>query len=159
MPSLSRSTRAAPMLTALLALLVTACSSVPYAQRVSERRAHYEAVAGTPVQSFHLFHSLWSWESLSKDELVVFTQADRAWLLSVPGCTDLPFANAIALTSSFDAVRVGFDQVLTGGNSFPCFIRQIRPIDVKRLKLQREERGDGEKVARPATGAPVAAGS
>lgn len=159
MCSLSRFTRAAPILVALFALAVTACSSVPYAQRVSERRTTYEAVAGTPVQSFRLVHSLWSWESLGTDELVVFTRPDRAWLLSVPGCTDLPFANAIALTSSIDEVRVGFDQVLTGGGNFPCFIRQVRPINVKDLKLQREERSDGEKVARPATDAPQPAGS
>lgn len=139
----------AAMLAALLTLMLAACSSVPYQQRVAERRAAYEAAAGAPVQSFRLLHSLWSWESLGEDDLVVFTRSDRAWLLEVPGCTDLPFANAIALTSSINEVRVGFDQVLTGRANFPCFIRQIRPIDVKLLKLEREQRGDGEKVARP----------
>lgn len=141
---------AAALSAAMFTMTLAGCSSVPYQQRVAERRAAYIAAAGAPVQGFRLRHSLWSWESLGRDDLVVFTEPDRAWLLEVPGCTDLPFANAIALTSSIDEVRVGFDQVLTGHANFPCFIRQIRPIDVKRLKLQREQRSDGEKVSRPA---------
>ena len=47
-----------------LAVLLAACSSVPYAQRLQQRQAAYVAAAGAPVRSFRLVfgHSIYSWE-------------------------------------------------------------------------------------------------
>lgn len=132
----------------LLALLA-GCSSVPYAQRASQRQAAYAAAAGAPVRSFRFF-SLYSWEPLGRDQLAVYTRPNEAWLLDVGGCTDLEFTNAIGLTSNLHEVSVRFDKVLTGRRDFPCTIERIRPVDVAKLKTVQHEQRRIEAAARPA---------
>jgi hypothetical protein len=133
----------------MLGFLCAGCSSVPYAQRTSERQAAYAAAAGAPVRSFNFF-SLYSWEPLSDTELAVYTQPNKAWLLDLGGCRDLLFVNSIGLTSNINQVMVGFDKVLTGRRNFPCTITQIRPIDVKSLKLAQQKQRQIESAARSA---------
>lgn len=133
-----------------LAAALVACSSVPRAEREAQRRADYEAAAGPSQRSFRYFGNLWSWEPLGKDLLVIYTRPSEAWLLTVSGCTDLEYTNAIGLTSSFRQVSVGFDKVLTGRRDFPCFITAIRPVDVKRLKAAQTERRAIEEQPRSA---------
>ncbi|MBD8874177.1 DUF6491 family protein [Rhodanobacter sp. DHB23] len=132
---------------AMLAMLLGACSSVPYAQRMAQRQAAYAAAAGAPVRSFH-FYNLYSWESLGNDQLAVYTQANRAWLLDVNACPNLAFANAIGLTSFAGDVSVNFDKVLTGRGYPPCFIAKIRPVDVARLKLEQQAQRKIDAVPR-----------
>lgn len=124
-----------------LVMLLAACASTPYAQRISERQAAYAAAAGAPVRSFRFFN-LYSWEPLSDDQLAVYTRSNEAWLLDLAGgCQQLTFANSIGITSNINQVMVGFDKVLTGRGNFPCTITQIRPIDVKHLKaVQQQQR-------------------
>ena len=121
--------------------LVAGCASVPYAQHLTQRQAAYTAAAGAPVNSFRFFTPLWSWEELGPDQVVIYTRPKEAWLLDVPGCTELPFANAIGLTSNLNQVSINFDKVITGRNNMPCTIQRIRPIDVGKLKaVQQEQR-------------------
>lgn len=120
----------------VLATVLGACSSVPYAQRLARRQAAYAAAAGAPVRSFN-FYNLYSWEPLGDSQLVVYTQANRAWLLDVGNCPNLQFANAIGLTSFTGEVSVNFDKVLVGRDFPACFIAKIRPVDVARLKLEQ----------------------
>ena len=133
----------------MLGLLCAGCSSVPYAQRMSERQAAYAAAAGAPVRSFNFF-SLYSWEPLSDTELAVYTQPNKAWLLDLGGCQELLFVNSIGLTSNLNQVMLGFDKVLTGRHNVPCTITQIRPIDVKSLKLAQQKQRQIESAARSA---------
>ncbi|MEO6925291.1 MAG: DUF6491 family protein [Rhodanobacter sp.] len=149
--------KSALLITVALAAALTACSSVPYAQRQQQRQAAYAAAAGAPVKSFHFF-SLWSWEPLSDSELVVYTEPQRAWLLGLDGhCQNLEFTQAIGLTSSTGEVSTRFDKVLTGRNYIPCTIMQIRPVDVKRLRIEQEAQ---RKVnAQPRAPANPASGS
>lgn len=137
-----------PAAVAVLALLVTGCSSVPYAQRAAQRQAAYAAAAGAPVNSFRFF-SLYSWEPLSDTQLAVYVRPNTAWLLDVDNCPDLSFVNSIGLTSNINQVMVQFDKVLTRRNSFPCTITRIRPLDVKSLKVaqQAQRRIDSEPRA------------
>lgn len=137
--------------TAALAViaLLAACSSIPYSKRVSDRQTAYTAAAGAPIRSFHFFQSFWSWEPLGTDQVVVYTRPHKAYLLAVPGCTELPFANRIGVTSSLNDVHVRFDQVLTGRSFVPCTITQIRPIDVSRLKAVQEKQRKIEAEPRP----------
>jgi len=121
--------------------VVAGCSSVPYAQRLTQRQAAYTAAAGAPVNSFRFFTPLWSWEELGSDQVVIYTRPKEAWLLDVPGCNELPFANAIGLTSNLNQVSINFDKVITGRNNMPCTIQRIRPVDVGKLKaVQQEQR-------------------
>lgn len=131
-----------------LLLTLVACSGVPYTQRVSERQADYAAAAGKPVNSFRFYGSMWSWEPLGRDQLVVYTRPNAAWLLDVSGCTDLEYTNAIGLTSTLHEVSVGFDKVLTGRRNIPCTITRIRPIDVAHLKAAQKQRRQVNEVPR-----------
>jgi hypothetical protein len=124
------------VLAGVAATLLAACASVPLAQR----QAAYAAAAGAPVNSFRFFTPLWSWEELGPDQVVIYTKPKEAWLLDVPGCNQLPFANAIGLTSNLNQVSIRFDKVITGRNTFPCTIQKIRPVDVARLKAVQQQR-------------------
>jgi hypothetical protein len=143
--------RVRPFLALALAGLLAACSSVPYAQRQQQRLAAYEAAAGAPVRSFRFFPPMWSWEPLGDTQLAVYTRPQQAWLLDLSGaCQNLPFANAIALTSNLDEVSVNFDKVLTGRSYFPCTIKRIRPVDVARLKVEQAKQRKIEAAPRAA---------
>lgn len=135
------------------ALLLGACARVgeEYSARLTARQQAYAAVAGAPVQSFRYF-SLWSWEPLSNKQLAVYTRANEAWLLDLDGkCNNLEFTNHIGLTSSASEVSVRFDRVITGGADAPCFIKQIRPVDVAKLnEPQQGKPREVEEVPRPA---------
>ena len=139
-----------PMLLAgAAAVLLAGCSSVPRAERLPQRQAAYAAAAGAPVNSFRFFTQLWSWEDLGPDQVVVYTKPKQAWLLDVPGCIELPFANAIGLTSNLDQVSINFDKVITGRNNIPCTIQRIRPIDVGKLKAVQQEQRQIKTEPRP----------
>ena len=69
----------------------------------------------------------------------VFRPQTGEWLLDLDGpCQNLPFTQAIGLTSSSGTVFSRFDKVLTGGPYAPCVISQIRPIDVRQLHIAQE---------------------
>lgn len=129
------------LIAAIATLSVAACSSVPYAQRISARQAAYTAAARDPVRSFRFFE-LYSWEPLGDSKLAIYTKPSEAYLVSVMGpCPDLEFTNAIGLTSNLNEVQVRFDKVLTGRRDFPCTIGEIRPVDLARLKsVEHEQR-------------------
>lgn len=137
-----------------VAAALAGCSSLPSAEREAQRRADYEAAAGPSQRSFRFFNNLWSWEPLGKDLLAVYTRPNEAWLLTVSGCIDLEYTNAIGLTSNFHEVSVGFDKVLTGRRDFPCFITAIRPVNVKQLKAAQEQRRTIEEKPREAASKP-----
>ena len=137
-----------------LAAALAACSSWPSAEHAAQRRADYEAAAGPSQRSFRFFNNLWSWEPLGKDLLAVYTRPNEAWLLTVGGCINLEYTNAIGLTSNLHEVSVGFDKVLTGRRDFPCTITDIRPVNVKQLKATQAERRKIEEEPREAAPAP-----
>ena len=142
------------LLTALAVVAaLSACTRVgkDYTSRMEARQQAYAAAAGEPVSSFRYF-SLWSWEPLSDSELAIYTRANEAWLLDLDGkCRNLEFTNHIALTSSASEVSAKFDRVITGGADAPCFIKQIRPVDIKKLNSPQEGKPrEVEEAPRPA---------
>ena len=137
------------LLAGVAAVLLAGCASVPRAERLSQRQAAYAAAAGAPVNSFRFYTQLWSWEDLGPDQVVVYTKPKEAWLLDVPGCLELPFANAIGLTSNLNQVSINFDKVITGRNNIPCTIQRIRPVDVGRLKAVQQQQRQIKTEPRP----------
>ena len=142
----------------LAGTLLAACSSVPYGQRLQQRQQAYSAAAGAPVRSFRLVMgaSIYSWEPLSDTQLVVYTRPTRAYLLDTWPCSGLTFTNRVGFTSFADEVSTGFDKVLTGRDYLPCRIKQIRPVDLARFKLEKETRRQADVVARDGAGAAPA---
>jgi hypothetical protein len=95
----------------------------------------YTDYAGEPVKSFYM-NDLDGWNAVSKNQLVVWTDINKAYLLNVTGyCPDLLYANAIGLTSTANTVDK-FEKVLVGRDR--CFINEIRPLDTKQMKEDRK---------------------
>jgi len=95
----------------------------------------YSDYAGEPVKSFYM-NNFDGWTVISKDQLVVWTGLNKAYLLTVTGyCPDLQFAQAIAVTSTGNTVD-RFEKVLVGRDR--CFINEIRPLDTKQMKEDRK---------------------
>ena len=122
-----------------------------YTARLEARQQAYVDAAGAPVDRIHYF-SLWSWEPLGDRQLAVYTRSNEAWLLDLDGrCPNLEFTNHIGLTSSASEVMVKFDRVLTGPSDAPCFIKQIRPVDIAKLNSPQEGKPrEVEEAPRPA---------
>ncbi len=137
-------------LAALLAItLIAGCTSMRAREGEPTERERYWYYAGEPVSSFQYFGRVSGWSGLSRNELVVFTGVNNAYLLTTDGtCFDLPTAFTIGLESrmgssisNFDSVRVGRDR---------CRITEIRPIDYKRMKQEARELREERKAAAPA---------
>ena len=125
-------------LTAILlaAFLASACATTG-ASRPEERYARYEPSLGEPVNSFTALQK-YSWEPISRRQLVLWTTINDAYLLTVTGnCPELPFTQAVGVTSTTSQIST-LDSVIVRGNR--CPIRQIQPIDVKRMKADRNAR-------------------
>ncbi len=125
-------------LSGLLVLALAACASVTPRERLADRLAEYEAVAGAPVDSFH-FLSMHSWELLGPQEVAVWTRINDAWLIRVDRpCNGLEFTAAIGVSSTASRVTRRFDYVEFENQR--CRIDEIRPVDGKALKALRRER-------------------
>ena len=109
------------------AALLAGCASGP--------KLDYTDYAGEPVKSFYM-SNFDGWNIVSKDQLVVWSGMNKAYLLKVTGyCPDLQYANAIAVTSTANTVD-RFEKVIVGRDR--CFINEIRPLDTKQMKEDRK---------------------
>ncbi|MCW5580557.1 MAG: hypothetical protein KIS72_04390 [Luteimonas sp.] len=118
----------------------------------AEERALYDAHAGAPVDSFSFFGRLNGWTPLGDSALVVWTKPNEAWLLDLTGpCPDMEYTPAIGLTSNMHRVYARFDKVIANGPgsmNMPCFIQQIRPLDVKAVRASEKELREARVQAR-----------
>ena len=122
--------------------LLSGCAAT--LKKLSEPKLSYTEYAGEPVKSFYM-HNLDGWTPVSKDEVVVWSGINKAYLLKLSGyCPDLEFANAIAVTSTGNTVDK-FEKVIVGRDR--CFIQEIRPVDVKQMKEDRKVIREQEKAA------------
>lgn len=104
----------------------------------------YHEYTGEPVKSFYM-NNLDGWSPVSKDEVVVWSGINKAYLLKVTGyCPDLQFATAIGVTSTANTVDK-FEKVIVGRDR--CFIQEIRPVDVKQMKADRKILRDQQKAS------------
>ena len=109
------------------AALLAGCATGP--------QLDYTDYAGEPVKSFYM-NNFDGWTVISKDQLVVWSGMNKAYLLRITGyCPDLQYANAIAVTSTANTVDK-FEKVIVGKDR--CFIKEIRPLDTKQMKEDRK---------------------
>lgn len=137
--SCSRSSLRAVCLLAAAALLAS-CSGIPLKKRDAAERARFEAYAGKPIDHFTWLTDYEGWEPISRDQLVIWTDINRAYLITVfRPCTDLMFAQRIGLSSTADTVYAHFDSVHVQG--WNCMIKTIQPVDYQRMQRDlRQER-------------------
>lgn len=121
----------------LAAALLSSCSGIPLVKREAAERARFQAYAGKPVGSYTWLTSYDGWEPISRHQLVVWTNINEAYLITVfRPCTDLMFARRIGLTSFAGTVSAKFDFVKADG--WKCMIKTIQPVDYRRML--RDER-------------------
>lgn len=117
----------------LAAALLASCSGIPLKQRDAAERARFEAYAGKPVDHFTWLTGYDGWEPISRDQLVVWTDINQAYLITVfRPCTDLMFARRIALSPTAGTVYAHFDSVRAEG--WNCMIKTIQPVDYRRMQ-------------------------
>jgi hypothetical protein len=122
---------------AATATLLAGCASMKKSQ------LDYHEYTGEPVKSFYM-NNLDGWAPVSKDEVVVWSGMNKAYLLKIAGyCPDLQFATAIGVTSTASTVDK-FEKVIVGRDR--CFIQEIRPVDVKQMKADRKILRDQRKA-------------
>ncbi|MBU8976381.1 MULTISPECIES: DUF6491 family protein [unclassified Lysobacter] len=129
----------------------SACASDPRTTD-AERLALYRANAGAPVGNFQYFGRLDGWTPLGNTALAIWTRPSTVYLLELGGtCQDLDFANAITVTNQMGRVYARFDKVIVlgrGTNQMPCWIQEIRPIDVKALRAAEQEKREAQTAER-----------
>jgi len=119
--------------TLLAATSLAGCAST--LAKLNGPKLDYTEYAGEPVKSFYL-GNYDGWSAVSKDQLVVWSGINKAYLLTITGyCPDLQFAQTVAVTSTGNTVDK-FEKVLVGRDR--CFIKEIRPIDTKQMKEDRK---------------------
>lgn len=127
---------------ALLCCLLAACATGRLGS--AERLELYRAHAGPPQNDMQFSGSLNGWNELGDSALAVWTRPSEAYLLELSGpCQELPYAQAIGLTSRAGRVSARFDKVLVLGNGpgprFPCSIASIRKLDIKAVRASEQE--------------------
>jgi hypothetical protein len=129
-----------------LALLTVGCAStdtMARAKSVDPEVERYSKYALAPVDSFTAF-SFDSWTPLSRTKLVIWPRFNEAYLVTVwDTCFDLNFAQHIGVSRTGASVTK-FDKVLVGRHQ-SCPISEIRPIDLKKMKADREAAKAGAK--------------
>jgi Family of unknown function (DUF6491) len=118
--------------TALLA--VTACTNAVGRMKADGPTQDYREYAGEPIERFTAF-DIDGWHLVSRNQLVVWTGVNDAYLLTVwDSCDRLNFAERVAVTRTANSVS-RLDSVIVQGQR--CPINEIRAVDVKRMKADR----------------------
>jgi Family of unknown function (DUF6491) len=117
--------------------LLASCAALQ--RQDATEHARFDAYAGKPVAQFTWLTSQHGTSAISKNQLVVWTDINRPYLITVvQPCPDLMLANGIAITSTIDTVHARADYVIARG--FHCEIQTIQPIDylAMRRAIRRE---------------------
>lgn len=118
---------------AFVALILSACSGIPQRTSDKEQLERFEQYAGEPVNSVPYLGRYDSWRPLGRDNLVVWTGINDAYLLTIAGpCNDLPFVNRIAIKTRGSTLDRGDSVIVGRGQS--CLITEIRPVDYRKMK-------------------------
>ena len=118
--------------------MVSACSSGLL--KSAGFRVDYNNYAGEPVSDIVVMRGIDSWTPVSRDQLVIWTGINEAYLLRVwDTCPDLTFVNSIRVTQTGYTINK-FEKVIAGRDT--CPILEIRPLDVKQLKADRKAAKD-----------------
>lgn len=112
------------------AALLASCASGPLTRQDAAERASYMAHAGKPVDRFTWITSYRRSSAISSDQVVVWTNINRAYLLTVlHPCANLWFAGHIGFTQNGDSVYAHLNLVKADG--WTCGIKSIQPIDYR----------------------------
>ena len=128
---------------ALMSLLAGCMGAAP--RRGAAQLDDYLPYAGAPVEQFR-FYTLDSWQALTADQVVIWSDPFTAYLVKVMGpCPELAFTDRLGVTSTVGAVS-RFESIVPR-HDVRCPIEQIRPIDLKKMKVEQAARRAAEPPA------------
>lgn len=122
-----------PLLIAAVAL--AGCTSNP--EKTAQQLQMYRSHAGAPINNFLFNSSFMQWTPLGTEAVALWMSPGRAYLLDLPGCRDLQWAQGIQVTQSGgNQVSAKLDKVipLGAGAVVPCRIEEIRPLDTDAIR-------------------------
>jgi hypothetical protein len=127
-----------PVLVVLVSL--TACASMQSSPQRAERAARIEAAAGAPIRYVQLtFGSFYAWDPINDHQVVAYVTPRRAYLLDLPPCPGIEHTPSITISTRMSRINVNFDTVTPSATGVPCHVRQIRPLDMSKLKQANAE--------------------
>jgi hypothetical protein len=130
------------------ALLTAACSGIPRREQDQAQLDRYLRYAGPPVDHITYLGHYDGWQSVSRYQLVLWTNINDAYLITVlPPCEDLQFAQRIGITQTAHTISSRFDHVLV--RHWRCQISEIRPIDYRRMRADERAEREQQKAAQP----------
>jgi hypothetical protein len=146
-----------PVLPLVLVLCGACAGGIPLHPSQQQVRDRYSAYAGPPIPSFTWLGRYDGWEPLGKDELVIFTTPNDAYLLKIwPPC-DMRFViNDIGLSSTGRTVTAHLDSVITNSAAtgrWRCPIDEIRKVDYQRMRADLRAQAQAPASA-PAPASP-----
>jgi len=133
----------------LAAMLAAGCAGTRQREGEISDRDRYWHYAREEVPSFSTWGRLDGWRPLGRDELVVWTRFDEAYILRVdPTCFELDTAIGIRLESRVSGtISSGFDWVRVGRER--CRILKIHPVDYLLMKQEERELRQERKKQEP----------
>lgn len=130
------------------ALLLTAGAQADTPETQRKNLERFTPYLQEPVGQFK-FWSMYKWQLVGPDQVVVWTTIDDAYLLTVETpCTQLQWTHDLAVTSQAShTVMRRMDAVIAGNDR--CRILQIQPIDYRRMEKDREQGGEAKDAGAP----------
>lgn len=136
-------TRSILFLSSLLVALSGAGCASNGDMRDADRLALYRANAGEPVDSIQYFGSYNGWTPLGGGTMALWTRPSQAWLVEVyEPCSDLDYAHTIGIRSIGGRLSARFDRIHVSNNGLiplECTIKEIRPLDVKAIRVAEKD--------------------
>lgn len=131
--------KALPVIVAAVAVLAAGCAGTRQRDGEPSERERYWHYAKEEVPSFSSYGRISGWRPLGRNELVVWTRFDEAYILRVdPTCYELDTAVGIRIESRVSGtISSGFDWVRVGRNR--CRILSIHPMDYRLMKQEERE--------------------
>jgi hypothetical protein len=126
-------------LLSILAAVLVAAGCATKSAREAEAQVYFRHM-GDPVEEVRAFR-LTDWRPLDRYHLVVWRSVNDAFVIRVQEpCTNIDFAQTVAVEYRAPVLRSRFDWVLVDGDR--CRIEWIRPVDYRDVrKDMRAARG------------------
>jgi hypothetical protein len=148
-----RNLRTSAVLLLALVLCAACAGGIPLHPDQQQVRDRYAAYAGPPIASFTWLGRYDSWEALGKNELVIFTTPNDAYMLKIwPPCDMRLVINNIALSSTGSTVTAHLDSVITNSPAtgrWRCPIDEIRRVDYRRMMADLRARAQEQPQPQP----------
>lgn len=141
----------------LIALIATGCATNA-GLRDAERLTLYRSHAGEPVDSIQYTGSYNGWTPLSDGAFALWTRPSQAWLVELYSpCSEIDYADTIGFRDTNGRLSARFDQVYVSSRSLipiSCTIKEIRPLDVKAIRIAEKDARAKRQVEAPPTSPP-----